>query len=254
MANEEEEYRPETYYIPNNFKDAGGVLGGKLGKRNAVELFVICGPIALIEFKLLFPFISSMETKIIIGMVTLLPLALLCAFGIGGESLSQMVLSYIRFKKGRRTLHYRSFTKPEDVGSISANSKFEKFMSDANSAGFMQAMKNFSASSSEDKKKEQGMAVSNDDANDIDDEENDDTAGYSERRHTERTSSKSKVPEQSRASKSDSNYASRKKTGSTKRAPVDDRSRRSRGSGLISSATKEMLLRKLELGDDDDFD
>ena len=47
------EEAPQVYYIPGNYEDSGGVLGGRLGTRNAVELCVICGPIAFLEFKFL---------------------------------------------------------------------------------------------------------------------------------------------------------------------------------------------------------
>ena len=247
MADQEEEYRQEAYYIPSNFKDAGGVLGGKLGKRNAIELFVICAPIAMIEYKILFPLIHNMEAKIIIAMVTLLPLVFLCAFGIGGESLSQIALAYYRFRKGRRTLHYRNFTNPDDVSAISATSKLDKFMSDANSEGFAAAMKNMSADSA--KVKEAGKKAA-------EKEEADSRTARDTRKGDKRADLKSDVNkkhERGGTSKTGYNEASKHQESKAHRGSKNSKPTRSRQSGLISSATKEMILRKLELGDDDDY-
>ena len=35
----DEEIRPEVYYIPENFDDAGGVLGGHFSTRNAIRTY-----------------------------------------------------------------------------------------------------------------------------------------------------------------------------------------------------------------------
>lgn len=82
------EEAPQVYYIPGNYEDSGGVLGGRLGTRNAVELCVICGPIAFLEFKLLH---FSIQTNLIIAIVTLLPLAALFP-SISALSLSLHIL------------------------------------------------------------------------------------------------------------------------------------------------------------------
>lgn len=103
-----EEPKQEVFYIPDNYDDAGGVMGGRFSTRNAVEMAFICGPIAFLELKLLH--FSSWQINVSIALVTILPLLMLCAFGIGGESLSQIFLAYIRYRKGRRTLSYLCFT------------------------------------------------------------------------------------------------------------------------------------------------
>lgn len=107
----EEDIRPEVYYIPENFEDAGGVLGGRLTTRNAIEMAVLCGPLAFIETKLFFGVLNlGLQLSAIIMMFTIVPLAALAAFGIGGESLSQLLLAYIRFSHKRRKLSYVEFT------------------------------------------------------------------------------------------------------------------------------------------------
>ena len=112
----EEEAKQEVYYIPDNYDDAGGVLGGRFSTRNAIEMAVICGPVAFLELKFLrFP---SWQVNVCIGLITILPLLILCAFGIGGESLSQIFAAYYRYRKGRRTLSYLCFTDAESDEEI----------------------------------------------------------------------------------------------------------------------------------------
>lgn len=53
----DEEIRPEVYYIPENFDDAGGVLGGHFSTRNAIEMVVLCGPLGIVEYKVFFEFL-----------------------------------------------------------------------------------------------------------------------------------------------------------------------------------------------------
>ena len=135
MAPKEEE-RPQVYYIPGNYEDAGGVLGGKLQTRNAVELCVFCGPIAYLEYKFLH-FVE--QTNIIIACVTLIPLAALCIFGIGGESLSQILVAFIRYARKKRVLHYDSFTTPnkEDFTAFS----IDKLLDNIAAGGFKSAIR-----------------------------------------------------------------------------------------------------------------
>lgn len=107
LASEEKEINHEEYYIPDNYEDSGGVLGGHFSTRNATELALICGPLAFLELKTLH---FSIETNLIIMIVTLAPLSVLCAFGVAGESISQIILAIIRFQRKRRKLSYISFT------------------------------------------------------------------------------------------------------------------------------------------------
>ena len=85
MAKNDEEESRMRFYIPQNFEEAGGYLGGKIGRRNGIELLVICGPLAYIELKMLR---FSVEVKICIAIVTLIPLACLCIFVMEYEMIS----------------------------------------------------------------------------------------------------------------------------------------------------------------------
>lgn len=129
----------QVYYIPGNYDESGGVLGGRLGTRNAVELCLICGPIAFLEYKVLH---FSIQTNLIIAIVTLLPLAALCIFGIGGETISQILFALLRYFRKRRLLHYDKFTPVEETTGAGVFS-LDKFLDIASSSGLKAAVSKF---------------------------------------------------------------------------------------------------------------
>ena len=75
-----------SYVIPSNYTDSGKILGGILSLRNLIEAVVLIVGFGFIELKL----IPMQETvRIIVMIVTLLPLGLLALTGIDGDSLLQ---------------------------------------------------------------------------------------------------------------------------------------------------------------------
>lgn len=219
MANEEE-VKQEVYYIPENFEDAGGVLGGHFAQRNAIELMVLCGPLAYLEFKFL---AFSWKTNIIIMMVTLIPLAALCAFGINGESLSQMLVSYIRFVRKRRKLSYLEFTdaKPDNASSAIT---FDSVLDAITSKGFKGAIQDL-------QKAREKRAAEQTEA---------DPHNYQESEHTPSGGPKKRKKKGQSTPQTKAGKASSGRFGGMQ--------------GMMNSALKEKLLRKLELGDDDEDD
>jgi len=154
MSRNKDEEAPQVYYIPANYDDSGGVLGGRIGTRNAVELAVFCGPLVYLESKLLR---FSIQTNIIIALVTILPVAFLCVFGVGGETISQLLLALIRYFRSKRVLHYDMFTQVNSDERKKFN--LDKFLDIASSSGLKAAIakaqeenSNAEASSSEEKK------------------------------------------------------------------------------------------------------
>ncbi len=139
MSKTPDEEAPQIYYIPTNYDNSGGVLGGRIKTRNAIELVVFCGPIAWLEYHLLR---FSVQTNIIIFLVTLVPLGALCIFGVSGESLSQILFSLIRYKRNQRTLHYDMFTHTDDLDQKKFS--LDKFLDVAASAGIKAALQKFS--------------------------------------------------------------------------------------------------------------
>lgn len=65
----DEEIRPEVYYIPENFDDAGGVLGGHFSTRNAIEMVVLCGPLGIVEYKVFF---ELLHVGLQFGLITMM--------------------------------------------------------------------------------------------------------------------------------------------------------------------------------------
>lgn len=222
----EDEIRPEIYYIPDNFEDAGGVLGGHFSTRNAIELCVLCGPIAIIEYKLFFGgfFHVEAQTAIIIMMVSLIPLGALAAFGIGGESLSQILMAYIRFTRKRRKLSYIEFSdlKKAAVESITFDMILDAFSAD----GFKGVKKLF-----QDHK--EAMANATDENTEDEDLEVDEDDEFYE----------------------DGELSNRKKFSkpSVKLPKVERRKAPKKKAQFMNSAMKEVLLKKFELGEDDEY-
>lgn len=229
MAKEPEEEQQQAYYIPWNYDEAGGVLGGKVTTRNAIELAVLCGPLAFLEYHLLR---FSWQTNLTIAMITLIPLAAFCLIGFGKESISQRVFALYRFHKRQRKLSYMYFTEYQGV----ANKKFsiDSFLDDVSSVGLKKAIENIS--------KAKGNVESTEN-----DEVEEDTP-----------SPKKKFFSKAHESVSDG-LGSEEYTDTSKpikRAQAAPKARSERPSTQsnkwMNSAMKEMLLKKLELGDDDD--
>lgn len=225
----EDEVRPEIYYIPDNFEDAGGVLGGHFSTRNAIELCVLCGPIAIIEYKLFFGGLLHIgaQTAIIIMMFSLIPLGALAAFGIGGESLSQILMAYIRFIRKRRKLSYIEFSdlKKTVVESITFDMILDAFSAD----GFKGVKKLF-----QDHKEAMANATG-ETAEDEDSEVEEDDDFYEDEEL--------------------STNSNRKKLSkpSVKLPKVEHRKAPKKKAQFMNSAMKEVLLKKFELGEDDEY-
>lgn len=266
MPSNEDEYRPESYHIPPNFTDAGGVFGGRIGKRNAVELLFLCGPLLLLEIKILPLLPFSTQTKIIIGLFTLAPLAFLCAFGIGGESLSQHASAFIQFRRKRRTLHYREFSidKKKLVG---AETKMDRFFENASSYGFVKALSMTLDSSQrvaldtedptekrkkdkadkaknpqkEKKKKDNTKQHSNYNQTDIDTYDlGEDIATLNDR-------------QEDSLALVHSDKQNRRDTGSETKQRKQTGQRKSFTAGILSAAYREKLLQAFELDDESDY-
>ena len=237
MADNEEEFRPEVYHIPPNFREAGGVFGGRIEKRNAIELALLCGPLAYLEYHILPAFHFSIQTMLIIGMVSLFPLAFLCLFGINGESMTQIAVAFIRFKRRRRKLTYKGFTAG-DTGFTATGSKYDKFMENVATVGFIKALSELTSA-------DQNAAVDADRFDDV--PPADDSSSKKKHQKRDANSRKESIADDEFTSKHGKN------AGKKKKAQTAAAHKKSSTSWLISDATKEMLLRKLELGEDDDY-
>ena len=93
-----------VYAIPANYTDSGKLLGGMLETRNAVETVALVIPVGYPE---LFLFSMPAMMRIVLMVLTLIPLAVVSMMGIDGDSLFQYLGHIIRFFINRRRLHFR---------------------------------------------------------------------------------------------------------------------------------------------------
>ena len=92
-----------VYIIPANYTDSGKWLGGLLTLRNTIETIVLLVGLGYIEVALI-P--MSQTVRIIVMVLTMLPLGLFTMMGIDGDSLFQYLGHIFRFWKRKRKLHF----------------------------------------------------------------------------------------------------------------------------------------------------
>lgn len=271
----DEEIRPEVYYIPENFDDAGGVLGGHFSTRNAIEMVALCGPLGIVEYKVFFEFLHvGLQFGLITMMFTIVPLAALAAFGIGGESLSQILMAYIRFIRKRRKLSYVEFTDKMvayDTAFWSLNGILDSIASEGFKGTFLK-MKKYRETI------KNGTAAKNEfEDENIDDYQEDDIVEANDIPSIPETETSaevpSDVPRKSIFAKTPKKKKQLKPVKPKKLKPVKVKKNQAMDTALqapikkakpprqkkpkaesvwMKSAMREVLLQKLELGDDDD--
>ena len=99
------------YVIPANYTDSGKWLGGLLSFRNAVETVVLLAGLGYIEGALI-P--MSGMVRIIVMVLTMLPLGLITMMGIDGDSLFEYVGHIFRFLRRKRKLHFKKEIKIDE--------------------------------------------------------------------------------------------------------------------------------------------
>lgn len=97
----------EVYHIPNNFTDAGRVMG-LFELRNLIEAVLLALPTLYLCIVLL-PF--SLTPKIIITLSIVVPLAGFGLIGISDDSLTRWLAAWWRWRRRRRVLFYRGEAK-----------------------------------------------------------------------------------------------------------------------------------------------
>lgn len=99
------------YVIPANYTDSGKWLGGLLSFRNAVETVFLLAGLGYIEGALI-P--MSGMVRIIVMVLTMLPLGLITMMGIDGDSLFEYVGHIIKFIRRKRKLHFKKEIKIDE--------------------------------------------------------------------------------------------------------------------------------------------
>lgn len=99
----EKEYN-NVFAIPANYTDSGRIMGGMLETRNAIEAIIIVSLIGYPEIAWL-PLDTTI--KIVVVVVTIIPVGVVALMGIGGDSLMQYMSHIVEYWFSRRKLHYR---------------------------------------------------------------------------------------------------------------------------------------------------
>ena len=93
----------ETYYIPNNFTDAGRVFG-LFEIRNLMEALILTLPLLLLCFKLL-PF--EFSVRLVVALAAAVPIGGFALIGIDGDSLTRWLSCWWHWRRARRRIYYR---------------------------------------------------------------------------------------------------------------------------------------------------
>ena len=91
----------DTYIIPPNFIESGTFFGGMFKARNVIEAGILAFAIGTPVF-LFLPF--GLTARIIALCLTALPVALVALIGISGESLSQFLVTFLKYLRNRRVV------------------------------------------------------------------------------------------------------------------------------------------------------
>lgn len=119
----EEKEVKNIYAIPANYTDSGKLLGGMIEPRNAVETAILLILVGYPELMWI-PMLGTI--RIVVMVVTLMPLAVLSVMGIDGDSLFQFVGHIVRFWFKRRKLHMRRVGYKYDQACLKKAGKRKK--------------------------------------------------------------------------------------------------------------------------------
>ena len=98
----------KIYAIPANYTDSGRLFGGMVSMRNAIETLVIVVSLGYVE---LFLIPMAVMVKVIVAVVTLIPLGMVSMMGIDGDSLIGYLGNIVKYMAHKRKLHFR---RPDD--------------------------------------------------------------------------------------------------------------------------------------------
>lgn len=119
----EEKEVKNIYAIPANYTDSGKLLGGMIEPRNAVETAIL---LILVGYPELMWIPMPGMIRIVVMVVTLMPLAVLSVMGIDGDSLFQFLGHIVQFWFRRRKLHMRRVGYKYDQACLKKTGKRKK--------------------------------------------------------------------------------------------------------------------------------
>lgn len=98
-----ENFNENVHQIPANYTDSGKMLGGLVSPRNLIEAILIVAALGYIEVALI-P--MTLMVRVIVMVITILPIAVVALIGLDGESLFQYIGHMLRYFFRRRKLHF----------------------------------------------------------------------------------------------------------------------------------------------------
>lgn len=107
------------YPIPENFADGTGVFGGLFPLRNFVEGVLFALPALLLALALSSGL--SLNARIPIVIFSVSPGLILGCVGINGDSVTEFLAYFFRYRKKRRVARYNPRVKLEFTGDIKVN-------------------------------------------------------------------------------------------------------------------------------------
>ena len=119
MAEKEEE-KAAVFFIPDNYTNSGGLLGGMLKLRNVIEALIFGGVVGGLEYLLID---IDLLYKVMLIIFTAIPLAIVSLIGFKGDSFSQFLLAIFIFLKDKRKMRYRSIKKDEPSAKTKSSKK-----------------------------------------------------------------------------------------------------------------------------------
>lgn len=98
-----ENFNENVHQIPANYTDSGKMLGGLVSPRNLIEAILIALALGYVEIALI-P--MTLMVRVIVMVITILPIAVVAMIGLDGESLIQYIGRMLRFLFRRKKLHF----------------------------------------------------------------------------------------------------------------------------------------------------
>lgn len=111
MEEYKEEERPESYFIPDNFKDNGKILNGMFDTRKFLESVALTAVVGVIEKFLIYDTMENMATAIMIMICTCVPLFIIGVIGFNGDPFSIFCQSVFIFLKNKRQMRFKRIQK-----------------------------------------------------------------------------------------------------------------------------------------------
>lgn len=103
----EEEERPESYFIPDNYTESGRLFNGMFDTRKFFEAAIITVVIGFLEKVIIYDTAVNKTTPTLIMIATLMPIFFVCLIGINGDPFTVFVRSLFTFLKNRRKMRFK---------------------------------------------------------------------------------------------------------------------------------------------------